>query len=72
MMPSVVGVVLLAVALSGGAVVAFAPIGGSSSSHVSITGTALLEKVTETCQRVAEEAGHDFNPTVGRAGMTSH
>lgn len=61
-MTSLLGVALLALALSG-PTVAFVPIGGGASSHVSITGTALLQKVTETCRAVAEEAGHEFNPT---------
>lgn len=46
--------------------VAFVPIGGGASTHVSITGTALLQKVTETCRAVAEAAGHEFKPTVGK------
>ncbi|XP_037327460.2 von Willebrand factor A domain-containing protein 7-like isoform X1 [Pungitius pungitius] len=58
----VLGVALLTLLLSG-PTVAFVPIGGGSSTHVSITGTALLQKVTETCRAVAEEAGHEFNPT---------
>ncbi|XP_040042128.2 von Willebrand factor A domain-containing protein 7-like isoform X4 [Gasterosteus aculeatus] len=58
---SVLGVALLTV-LSGHTV-AFVPIGGGSPTHVSITGTALLQKVTETCRAVAEAAGHEFNPT---------
>ncbi|KAL6110554.1 uncharacterized protein ACO6RY_19613 [Pungitius sinensis] len=58
----VLGVALLTSLLSG-PTVAFVPIGGGSSTHVSITGTALLQKVTETCRAVAEAAGHEFNPT---------
>ncbi|XP_077426275.1 von Willebrand factor A domain-containing protein 7 [Vanacampus margaritifer] len=46
-----------------GPIVAFVPIGGGVSTHVSITGTALLQKVTETCRAVAEAAGHEFKPT---------
>ncbi|XP_017272317.1 von Willebrand factor A domain-containing protein 7 isoform X2 [Kryptolebias marmoratus] len=61
-MTSLLGVALLALALSG-PTVAFAPLGGGTSTHVSITGTALLQKVTETCRAVAEAAGHEFNPT---------
>ncbi|XP_067440261.1 von Willebrand factor A domain-containing protein 7-like isoform X2 [Thunnus thynnus] len=61
-MTSVLGIVLLALVLSG-PTVAFVPIGGGASTHVSITGTALLEKVTETCRAVVEAAGHEFKPT---------
>lgn len=62
-MSSLVGVVLLVLAgLTPSQ--AFVPIGGGTSTHVSITGSALLQKVTETCRAVAEEAGHEFNPTV--------
>ena len=45
--------------------VAFVPIGGGAATHVSITGTALLEKLKETCRAVAESSGYEFNPTVG-------
>ncbi|XP_029917843.1 von Willebrand factor A domain-containing protein 7-like [Myripristis murdjan] len=61
-MSPVLGITLLALALSS-RTVAFIPIGGSASTHVSITGTALLQKVTETCRAVAEASGHEFNPT---------
>ncbi|XP_061580815.1 von Willebrand factor A domain-containing protein 7 isoform X2 [Cololabis saira] len=61
-MPSLVGVALLTLALST-PTLAFAPIGGGGASHVTITGSALLQKVKETCRAVAEEAGHEFNPT---------
>lgn len=64
-MTSVLGIALLALALSGPSV-AFVPIGGGASTHISITGTALLQKVTETCRIVVEAAGHEFKPTVGR------
>ncbi|XP_029295623.1 von Willebrand factor A domain-containing protein 7 [Cottoperca gobio] len=61
-MTSVLGIALLTLVLSG-STVAFVPIGGGASTHVSITGTALLQKVTETCRVVAEEEGHEFKPT---------
>ncbi|KAM4750227.1 von Willebrand factor A domain-containing protein 7 [Anableps anableps] len=48
--------------------VAFVPIGGGESTHVSITGTALLQKVTEACRAVAESAGHEFKPTGSSPG----
>ncbi|XP_074484873.1 von Willebrand factor A domain-containing protein 7-like [Sebastes fasciatus] len=61
-MTSVLNIALLILVLSG-PTVAFVPIGGGASTHVSITGTALLQKVTETCRAVAEAAGHEFKPT---------
>lgn len=65
MMSALVSIVLMVLALSGPAV-AFVPIGGGGSTHVSITGTALLQKVTETCRVVVEASGHKFELTVGR------
>lgn len=44
---------------------AFVPIGGETATHVTITGNALLQKVTETCKAVADAAGYEFKPTVG-------
>ncbi|CAJ1052976.1 von Willebrand factor A domain-containing protein 7 [Xyrichtys novacula] len=61
-MTSALVTVLLVLGLSGHSV-AFVPIGGGVSTHVSITGTALLQKVTETCRAVAEAAGYEFKPT---------
>ncbi|KAM7418547.1 hypothetical protein PAMA_015926 [Pampus argenteus] len=61
-MTPVLGIALLTLTLLGPAV-AFVPIGGGVSTHVSITGTALLQKVTETCRAVAEAAGQEFEPT---------
>ncbi|KAM4595726.1 von Willebrand factor A domain-containing protein 7 [Fundulus diaphanus] len=66
-MSSLLGVALLALTLSA-PTLAFVPIGGDSSSHISITKTALLQKVTETCQAVAEEAGYEFKPTGSSPG----
>uniref|UniRef100_A0A8C5CZG8 von Willebrand factor A domain-containing protein 7 n=1 Tax=Gadus morhua TaxID=8049 RepID=A0A8C5CZG8_GADMO len=43
--------------------VAFVPIGGGEATHVSITRTALLQKLKETCQAVADSSGYEFNPT---------
>ena len=63
-MTSLPGIALLALALSG-PTMAFVPIGGGASTHVSITGTALLQKVTDTCRAVAEAAGHEFKRMVG-------
>lgn len=57
--------VLLVLALANPAL-AFVPVGGGTATHVTITGQALLQKVTETCKAVAEAAGHEFEPTVGR------
>ncbi|XP_061131553.1 von Willebrand factor A domain-containing protein 7 isoform X1 [Syngnathus typhle] len=61
------GFTLLALVLSG-PTVAFVPIGGGVSTHVSITGTSLLQKVTETCRAVAQAAGHEFKPTGSSPG----
>ncbi|XP_044046128.1 von Willebrand factor A domain-containing protein 7 [Siniperca chuatsi] len=61
-MTSVLDIALLVFALSG-TTMAFVPIGGGASTHVSITATSLLQKVTETCRAVAEAAGHEFKPT---------
>lgn len=46
---------------------AFVPIGGGTSTHISITGTALLDTVRDTCRDVLEAGGHEFEPTVRRA-----
>lgn len=70
-MTSVLGIALLASVLSG-PTVAFVPIGGGTSTHVSITGNALLQKVRETCRAVAEAAGHEFKPTVGLGDSNVH
>ncbi|XP_030594425.1 von Willebrand factor A domain-containing protein 7-like [Archocentrus centrarchus] len=61
-MYSLLVIALLALAVSGPAT-AFVSIGGGASTHVTITGTALLQKVTETCRAVAEKNGYEFNPT---------
>lgn len=58
----VLGLALMALVLSEGAM-AFAPMGGGASTHVSMTGTALLQKVTEACQAVTVGNGYEFNPT---------
>lgn len=62
MMP-VLGLALLTLTLSR-CTEAFVPIGGGTSTHVSITGTALLDIVRETCRDVVEADGHEFEPTV--------
>ncbi|XP_069022000.1 von Willebrand factor A domain-containing protein 7-like [Embiotoca jacksoni] len=61
-MTSLLGITLLALALSGPAG-GFYSIRRGMSCHVSITRAVLLQKVTETCRTVAEAAGHEFNPT---------
>lgn len=60
----VLGAALLLLALANPALT-FVPVGGGTATHVTITGQALLQKVTETCKAVAEAAGHEFKPTVG-------
>lgn len=62
MMP-LLGLALLTLTLSR-CTEAFVPIGGGTSTHVSITGTALLDIVRETCRDVVEADGHEFEPTV--------
>ncbi|XP_057699949.1 von Willebrand factor A domain-containing protein 7 [Corythoichthys intestinalis] len=66
-MTSGLGFALLALILSG-PTAAFVPIGGVASTHISITGAALLQKVMETCQSLAEAAGHEFKPTGSSPG----
>ncbi|KAL3995927.1 protein-arginine deiminase [Sarotherodon galilaeus] len=61
-MNSLLVIALLPLALLGPGM-AFVSIGGGGSTHVSITGTALLQKVQETCRAVAEKNGYEFNPT---------
>lgn len=65
----VLGTALLVLALTN-PTLAFVPIGGGSATHVSITGNALLQKVTEVCKAVANAEGHEFEPTVGWAATT--
>lgn len=62
-MMSTLDIILMVLALSG-PTVAFLPIGDGESTHVSITRTALLQKVTETCRVVVEANGQEFKPTV--------
>ncbi|XP_029706463.1 von Willebrand factor A domain-containing protein 7 [Takifugu rubripes] len=58
----VLGTALLVLALTN-PTLAFVPIGGGTATHVTITGNALLQKVTEACKAVANAAGHEFEPT---------
>lgn len=62
-MTSILGIALLSVAVSGPAL-AFMPIGGGVSTHISMTSTALLQKVVETCKAVADAGGLKFQTTV--------
>lgn len=62
-MSPIVGVALLALVLSDGSVLAFIPVGGGASTHVSITRDALLQKVREVCRDVLKDKGDDFTPT---------
>nr|XP_019939290.1 PREDICTED: von Willebrand factor A domain-containing protein 7-like [Paralichthys olivaceus] len=62
-MMSVLQVALLSLVLLARTTVAFLSIGGGISSHVSITGTALLQEVSKACEMVIKEAGHEFKPT---------
>lgn len=63
-MSALVIVALVALAVPG-PTVAFVPIGSESSTHTSITETALLQKVIASCRAVVEAGGHEFQPTVG-------
>lgn len=63
-MAFILGTALLVLALTN-TTLAFVPIGGGTATHVTITGNALLQKVTETCKAVADAAGYEFKPTVG-------
>ncbi|KAL2097380.1 hypothetical protein ACEWY4_006587 [Coilia grayii] len=46
-----------------GATQAFIPVGGGTSTHATITGNAVISKIAEVCQAVAESEGREFNPT---------
>lgn len=65
-MMSMLGLALLTLTVSR-CTEAFVPIGGGTSTHISITGTALLDIVRETCRDVVEGSGHEFEPTVRRS-----
>lgn len=41
----------------------FVPI-GSGNTHVTITGNAVMTKISEVCEAVAESEGRPFKPTV--------
>ncbi|XP_060950440.1 von Willebrand factor A domain-containing protein 7 [Limanda limanda] len=62
-MMSVLRVALLGLALLARTTVAFLSDGSGISSHINITGTALLQEVTKACRIVNKEAGHEFKPT---------
>ncbi|XP_041957562.1 von Willebrand factor A domain-containing protein 7 [Alosa sapidissima] len=62
MMSSAYSAGLLVLVLSGVAQ-AFMPVGGGTSTHATITGNAVLSKITEVCRAVAESEGREFNPT---------
>lgn len=61
MKSSVPVVALLALVVS--RVQAFISIGGSGNTHVTITGHAVMAKIHEVCEAVAESEGRDFKPT---------
>ncbi|XP_062407515.1 von Willebrand factor A domain-containing protein 7 [Sardina pilchardus] len=42
---------------------AFMPVSGGTNTHATITGNAVLSKITEVCRAVAESEGREFNPT---------
>ncbi|XP_076830852.1 von Willebrand factor A domain-containing protein 7 [Brachyhypopomus gauderio] len=61
MRPSVHSLALVALLLS--RVQAFIPVGGGSNTHVTITGNAVMKKIYEVCEAVAESEGRKFKPT---------
>ncbi|KAI4881233.1 hypothetical protein NFI96_033481 [Prochilodus magdalenae] len=61
MRSAVCGLALLFVLLS--QVQAFMPDGGSGNTHVTITSNAVINKIYEVCEAVAESEGRDFKPT---------
>uniref|UniRef100_A0A8C1YQ18 von Willebrand factor A domain containing 11 n=1 Tax=Cyprinus carpio TaxID=7962 RepID=A0A8C1YQ18_CYPCA len=58
---SVPVVALIALVVS--RVQAFISVGGSGNTHVTITRSAVLAKIREVCEAVAESEGRDFTPT---------
>ncbi|XP_062852341.1 von Willebrand factor A domain-containing protein 7 [Trichomycterus rosablanca] len=61
MRPSLRVIALVALALCGAR--AFVPIGGGGNTHVTITGNAVMKKIYEVCEAVAESEGRRFKPT---------
>ncbi|XP_016323695.1 von Willebrand factor A domain-containing protein 7-like isoform X1 [Sinocyclocheilus anshuiensis] len=61
MKSSVPVVALIALVVS--RVQTFVSVGGSRNTHVNITGNAVMEKIREVCEAVAESEGRDFKPT---------
>lgn len=61
MRSSVCVVALVVLVLPG--VQTFVPI-GSGNTHVTITGNAVMKKIYEVCEAVAESEGRSFKPTV--------
>ncbi|XP_016095514.1 von Willebrand factor A domain-containing protein 7-like isoform X2 [Sinocyclocheilus grahami] len=61
MKSSVPVVALIALVVS--RVQTFVSVGGSGNTHVDITGNAVMEKIREVCEAVAESEGRDFKPT---------
>ncbi|KAK1791880.1 hypothetical protein P4O66_013857 [Electrophorus voltai] len=61
MLSSLHTLALVVLLLSG--VQAFVPVGVSSNTHVTITGNAVMKKIYEVCEAVAESEGREFKPT---------
>ncbi|XP_072318599.1 von Willebrand factor A domain-containing protein 7-like [Eucyclogobius newberryi] len=61
-MTPLLGLAVLAAALTGRAL-AFMSTGGWTSTHVSITETALLQAAMEACKAVLDNNGYEFRPT---------
>lgn len=61
-MKSLVPIVALITLVS--RVQAFVSVGGGGNTHVTITNSAVMAKIHEVCEAVAESEGREFNPTV--------
>ncbi|XP_026856241.2 von Willebrand factor A domain-containing protein 7 [Electrophorus electricus] len=61
MLSSLHTLALVVLLLSG--VQAFVPVGVSSNTHVTITGNAVMKKIYDVCEAVAESEGREFKPT---------
>lgn len=67
MMKASVCVIALVVLVLPG-VQTFVPV-GSGNTHVTITGNAVMKKIYEVCEAVAESEGRPFKPTVSMLSM---
>jgi len=63
-MKSLVPTVVVLITLVVSRMQAFVSVGGNGNTHVTITGSAVMAKIREVCEAVAESEGREFNPTV--------